>query len=86
MNNNELLEEIKSYPYYLIEDLLNDQHHLEKYINDKCMDCKNHSCIIFDNRDVHICDDKWSEMNVGRHVFYCETRDICQEMHGFKKK
>jgi hypothetical protein len=79
-----LENEIKSYSQDLLAELLFSQHMNEKYINDKCMNCRNHECIVVTNRDIHICDDNWSGLNVGKHVFYSETKDICREMKGFK--
>jgi hypothetical protein len=87
MNTNDrMIKELQGYSKDFLENLLLDQHSLENYINKWCMDCKNHRCIIFDNRDFHICNDDWSSMSVGEHIFYCETRDICTECNGFKRR
>jgi hypothetical protein len=84
--NESILKEIESYDPDILGSLLLSQWIYEPFINKRCMNCQNHKCVIFNNRDIHICNDNFSGMNVGEHIFYGETRDMCAECHGFKRK
>lgn len=84
--NEEILQEISTYPKDWIDSLLQDQHSvMEMYIQEKCLSCKLHSEILYKNRTFHICNDTWSGM-AGRHVMYSETMDLCIEMKGYQKR
>jgi hypothetical protein len=83
---NALLEGIKNLRKDFLNSLLYDQQWSEPYINKYCMDCKYHEIIDYNNKDIHICNDIWSFASVGKHIFYCETQDMCIEYKGFKNK
>jgi hypothetical protein len=80
-----LVDEIISYRLEYLDNLILDQKHQNNFINEYCMNCKNHSIIKYGGIDLHVCNDNWSgQFQVGQHIFYCETRDICTEKEGFK--
>jgi hypothetical protein len=83
-SENSILKEIKEYDKGYLENLLLDQLHNISFINSKCINCAFHSQVFYNNNVFHICNDIWSDLKPGKHVFYFETRDICIESDGFK--
>jgi hypothetical protein len=79
------LEFERAHPEFL-ENILKDQKNCSKYLSRRCLNCLNHSVEWIGNKMFHICDDDWSGLDVGKHLFYSETRDICIEVGGFKSK
>jgi uncharacterized protein YcgI (DUF1989 family) len=71
-----------------LENLLLDQSRggTRRYIWTRCECCINHSVQEKDGNSYHICNDNWSELNVGEHIIYCETVDMCLECNGFKHR
>ena len=65
------------------ENLYLDQQHNVSFIYKYCMMCSHHSKETQDNKIFHMCNDNWSNMKVGNHIFYCETKDVCVECNGF---
>jgi len=90
-NNINVLNEIKNYRTDVLNNLLLDQSQNRSFIVSHCEKCVFHSTILHNNTIIHICNDAWSGMGhtkygIGKHIFYCETMDICLEYNGFKVK
>ena len=81
MNELDLLRRLSR-----LDDLADEQNQHLNYLYETCWHCANHSIIMLRDHTFYICNDNWSGMNVGEHIFYSETRDMCIEHNGFKQK
>ncbi len=52
-----------------------------KFIANKCVNCVNYSW-----EDKHICNDVFSDLNVGKHEIYCDTIHHCLAHNGYEEK
>jgi hypothetical protein len=81
MDNLELLKGLEGLHQLAIEQ----DNHLN-YLYDRCWHCAHHSTITLADHTFYICNDNWSGMNVGDHITYSETIDLCIECKGFTEK
>jgi hypothetical protein len=86
MTDDVMLKELETYDKSFLEHAKLDQSRHCKFISKKCMKCFNHSSLFFDDFLFHICNDDWSGVDVGKHISYSETYDICLECDGFKSR
>lgn len=80
-----LLREISHYREEYLDNFWLEQQD-SRYIASRCVNCIHHRLISFKNKQYHICNDVWSEMNVGEHITYCETFDMCFLNNGYDPK
>jgi len=82
-NSEELLKELETYSQNYLDNLHMEQANCRKYINGRCLFCLHYSNVELNGNLIHICDDNWSSLKVGKHPFYHETLDVCIENNGF---